>query len=170
MAGGRVSRWGALLVVAGVALAGVALALALRGPSAGAAPSSAAPVSQAGVDAAGYAAGLRRAADDARAAEGLPRFADAPCAAPVAAARAADLVGRPLEHAPLDDLRTACAPASTDAENLSRAAAPPADVVAAWLASPGHRANLLDPDLTAMTVACVHEGDEMLCSQLFTGP
>lgn len=45
-----------------------------------------------------------------------------------------------------------------------------ADVVAAWLASPGHRANILDPALTRMTVACVHDGDQMLCSQLFAGP
>ncbi len=56
-----------------------------------------------------------------------------------------------------------------DAENPSRAAAGPAAVVAAWMAWSGHRANILDPALDTMTVACVHDGEDMLCSQLFTG-
>lgn len=167
-----------VLVVAGVALAIVAIVLAARGtPTRGTAaggPTTAASqvtaTSQAGVDPGSYADALRQAADDARVAAGFPRLPPAACAAPVAQARAAALVGRPLEHAPLDDLRQACAPATTDAENLSRAAAAPADVVTAWMASPGHRANILDPSLTTMTVACVHDGDTMLCSQLFTGP
>jgi uncharacterized protein YkwD len=161
-----------LLVAAGVVLAVVAGVLASRGTPVAASTTSpaVAAVSQATADPEAYAALLRQAVDDARAAAGRPRLAPAPCATPVAQARAAALVGQPLAHAPLDELRRACAPATTDAENLSRAAAGPADVVAAWMASAGHRANILDPTLTAMTVACVHDGEQMLCSQLFTGP
>ena len=127
------------------------------------------PVDQSGVDAGAYARQLRAAADDARAAAGLPRFGDAACAQPVALARASALVGRPLEHAPLNDVRAACPASDVVAENLSRAQAAPADVVVAWMASPGHRSNLLDPTLTGMVVACTHDGPQMLCSQLFTG-
>ena len=126
-------------------------------------------VDQSAVDPTAYAHELRSAADDARAAQGLPRFTVADCAAPVALARATALVGKPLVHAPLDPVRAACPSADITAENLSRAEAAPADVVTAWMASAGHRANLLDPTLTAMVVACTHDGTQMLCSQLFTG-
>jgi len=78
--------------------------------------------------------------------------------------------GKPLEHAPLAPVITACAPLTTAAENLSRAAAGPQAVVDAWLSSSGHRANLLDPALTQLGVGCVLDGDQMLCSQVFLGP
>ena len=55
------------------------------------------------------------------------------------------------------------------AENLSRAAADPDAVVTAWMGSPGHRANLLDPQLNAMGVGCVPDAEAMLCSQIFLG-
>jgi uncharacterized protein YkwD len=64
----------------------------------------------------------------------------------------------------------ACTPATTAAENLSRAAASPAAVIDAWMGSPGHRPNLLDPALTEIGVGCVIDGQAMLCSQVFFGP
>jgi uncharacterized protein YkwD len=71
-------------------------------------------------------------------------------------------------------VKDACDPPSgLTAENLSRAAVPPADVVQAWLESPGHRNNLLSPELTRVGVACVTDVDDeqqlVLCSQVFLG-
>ncbi|MBO3100647.1 CAP domain-containing protein [Cellulomonas fengjieae] len=47
--------------------------------------------------------------------------------------------------------------------------ATPHDVVAAWLDSPGHRANLLDPALREVGVGCLLDGDQMVCAQAFLG-
>lgn len=159
---------GIVAVALGLALIGWAV-LPHRGGTGAHATPSVTVVDQTTVDPTTYANQLRAAADDARAANGLPRLMPADCAAPVALARATALVGNPLVHAPLTPVRTACPSAAVTAENLSRAAAEPRDVVEAWMASPGHRANLLDPTLTAMVVACTHDGNQMLCSQLFTG-
>ncbi|MBD5785289.1 CAP domain-containing protein [Cellulosimicrobium terreum] len=110
-----------------------------------------------------------------RATEGRAPLATDTCALGAASTRAADLVGSAtLVHAPLDPVLTACDPPSaTAAENLSRGAATPAEVVDAWLGSPAHRANLLDPALTSVGVACVLDDvdgeEEMLCSQVFLG-
>jgi uncharacterized protein YkwD len=117
-----------------------------------------------------YARALVVRTNDERTSRGLPALAEAVCAAPVALARAAALTGRDLAHASLSEVTGACAGARTSGENLARGAVAPSDVLAAWMASPGHRANILDTDYTAMAVACVHDGDEMLCSQVFTGP
>ena len=38
------------------------------------------------------------------------------------------------------------------AENLLRGSSDPAQIVAAWMASPGHRANILDPDMNEVGV------------------
>jgi len=85
--------------------------------------------------------------------------------------RASDLVGvAELTHTPLAGVIADCAPATTAAENLSRAAASPPAVVDAWMDSPGHRSNLLDPALTEIGVGCVLDADAMLCSQVFLGP
>jgi len=43
-------------------------------------------------------------------------------------------------------------------------------VIDAWMHSPGHRSNLLDPTLTEIGVGCVRDGRSMLCSQVFLGP
>jgi len=63
-----------------------------------------------------------------------------------------------------------CKPTTIAAENLSKAAASPAAVIDAWMHSPGHRSNLLDPTLTEIGVGCAHDGSSMLCSQVFLGP
>ncbi|MBB2924148.1 CAP domain-containing protein [Cellulomonas cellasea] len=123
------------------------------------------------VDLAAYAAGLVAATNDARRSDGLDALAPSDCAREGAAARAADLVGQEdLAHAPLDPVLAACAGPTVAAENLSRAAAEPPAVVDAWLGSPGHRANVLDPTLDELGVACVADGDQVLCSAVFLGP
>ncbi|WP_069385823.1 CAP domain-containing protein [Cellulosimicrobium cellulans] len=110
-----------------------------------------------------------------RADNGLPRLATDGCAADAALDRAGDLVGATeLEHAALDGVIAACdPPGGAAAENLSRADAPPDEVVDAWSHSPGHRANLLDPTLTTVGVGCVVDETgaepQMLCAQVFLG-
>lgn|GEM_PF-1518906 len=122
-----------------------------------------------------YAALVVEETNALRAAEGAGELATDACAEEAASARAAALVGaEDLEHAPLDDVIATCAPpGGAAAENLSRAAATPAAVVEAWDGSPGHRANLVDPDLTAVGVGCVlddgRDPAEMLCAQVFLG-
>jgi uncharacterized protein YkwD len=82
--------------------------------------------------------------------------------------RAADLVGKTeLTHAALAGIISGCAPSSTAAENLSRAASSPSAVMDAWMGSPGHRSNILDPALSQIGVGCVLDGQAMLCSQVF---
>ena len=99
------------------------------------------------------------ATNEARVAEGLEPLTPSDCATQVAAARATALIGAAaLEHAPLDDVLTGCG-VSVAGENLSRATVPPEDVVAAWMDSAGHRANILDPAFTQLGVACVADGD-----------
>jgi uncharacterized protein YkwD len=101
----------------------------------------------------------------------VPALTASACAEGAAVPRAQALVGAAgLEHAPMDDVLARCAPSTTAAENLSRAAATPAEVVDAWLGSYGHRENLLSPTLTDVGVACVRDDAAMLCSQVFLGP
>lgn len=179
---GPAPRWAWVLVVLGVVLGAAALVLALRGPwgPTDAGPGVIGTVAPAttpagwdvtGVDLVAYADGLLAATNAARTAEGVEPLTVSGCARDGAAARAADLVGdATLEHAPLDPVLTSCAPASAAAENLSRAAAEPPAVVDAWLASTGHRANVLDPTLEELGVACVRDEDQVLCSAVFLGP
>jgi len=85
--------------------------------------------------------------------------------------RAEALVGEEeLEHAPLAPVIESCAPLTTAAENLVNSTAAPAEVVEAWLGSPGHRANIVDPALTELGIGCVPDGAKLLCSQVFLGP
>ncbi|KRD43095.1 hypothetical protein ASE38_02110 [Cellulomonas sp. Root930] len=160
----RKAGW--VLVTVGVLLGAVAVYLVLR-PTATALQ----PWSADDADPDSYAAELVIETNRARADDGLPALAVSDCAATEAMERAEDLTGgEELEHAPLTPVIETCAPATSAAENLARAAATPHDVVDAWLASPGHRANLLDPDLEQMGIGCLLDGDEMLCSQVFLGP
>lgn len=118
-----------------------------------------------------YAAQVVRGTNDVRAAQRLPRLRSSACAREGAMLRAAALEGKAgLTHAPLAGILTTCAPLGTAAENLSRTAESPATVVGAWMRSPGHRSNLLDPDLTEIGVGCLRDGPRMLCSELFLGP
>lgn len=136
-------------------------------------PSSPPPTGEIPADAGALASQLIERTNDARVTEGLEPLESAACADGEAEARARALVGSAeLAHADLAPVIEECAPSSAAAENLVRASAEStgAEVVEAWLGSPGHRANLLDPDVTAMTVGCVEDGDGYLCSQLFIGP
>jgi uncharacterized protein YkwD len=117
-----------------------------------------------------YAAQIVLATNAVRRAQRLPELRISGCARQVALRRASDLTGSTgLTHAPLGGVIARCAPATMAAENLSRAASSPATVVAAWMRSPGHRSNLLDPALTDLGVGCVPDHGKMLCSQVFTG-
>ena len=121
-----------------------------------------------------YAALLLAETQEERDKAGVPRLEESGCATEEALSRATALVGAPLEHAPLDEVVTTCAPASgTAAENLSRASAEPPAVVEAWMGSQGHRANILDPTLTSVGVACVADATEgaggLVCAQVFLG-
>jgi uncharacterized protein YkwD len=157
---------GGVLVAVGVVLAALAVYLVLRP-----APTTTEPWSADGADPAAYAAELVVETNAARVDEGLTALTVSECAATEAFVRAEDLAGgQELEHAPLTPVIEECPPATTAAENLARAAATPHDVVDAWLASPGHRANLLDPDLDQVGIGCLLDEGEMLCSQVFLGP
>jgi hypothetical protein len=134
------------------------------------APAGPAAPSWATADVDDYATQLLAAADAARTGTGAPGWEPAPCARAAAAERAAALVGADLEHAPLGPVLAACAPLTAAAENLSRAAAPPLDVVEAWMGSAGHRANIEDPALTQAGAACVQDAGEVLCSLVLVGP
>ena len=121
------------------------------------------------LDPATYAATLESGVNDARTAEGLPELTHSDCAVDAAAARAADLVGNPdLPHAPMDAVLAECG-VGVAGENLSRATLPADAVVEAWLGSPGHRSNILDTQYTASGVACVPDGEALVCSHVFLG-
>lgn len=156
------------LVIASVlgGLTACAAPVTSPGPTATPATSAASPVA---LDPAPYAAALVEGTNAARRADGLQALDVSACAEQAAARRASELVGVPeLTHAPMDDVIEDCDSVRT-AENLSRASAPAADVVDAWLDSPGHRNNLLDPDLRQVGIVCVPDGEALLCSQVFLG-
>ena len=114
-----------------------------------------------------YAEALAEATNQTRTAEGLDAVGRSACAARAARERAAELVGQDLEHRPLTDVTRACAPGGRISENLVDSAADPDAVVEAWMRSPGHRNNIVDPAQVEMGIGCVPSGDGVLCSQLF---
>ncbi|TGO05799.1 CAP domain-containing protein [Serinibacter arcticus] len=119
-------------------------------------------------DPAAYAADLVEATNEAREAEGLAALTPSVCAADAAAVRAADLVGSDdLTHAPLEGVIETCAPANGAAENLVRSAADPRAVTEAWLDSPGHRENLLNPDYVTGAIVCEPDSDVLVCAHVF---
>jgi uncharacterized protein YkwD len=116
-----------------------------------------------------YASALVRATEEARTAEGLPELERDRCADRVARERAAALVGEDLEHRPLNAFVEQCAPGHRAAENLVETDRAAAEVVDAWMESPGHRNNIVDPALTRTGVGCAESGSGLVCSQLFLG-
>lgn len=116
-----------------------------------------------------YATELVTETDAVRTSEGLPALERLGCADREAARRADRLRGRRLEHLPLRGFVDACAPGRRAAENLAASDRPAAEVVAAWMDSPGHRNNIVDPGLTHTGVGCARDGDELVCVQLFLG-
>ncbi|PYF95938.1 Uncharacterized conserved protein YkwD, contains CAP (CSP/antigen 5/PR1) domain [Georgenia satyanarayanai] len=151
-----------------LAAAGVLIVL-LSGCSAP--PGEEPPEAPTSVDPDSYASELVELTNETRAEEGLEELQASPCAREAALERATALKGEEkLVHAPLTPVIDACEPLTTAAENLVNSAAVPMDVVEAWLGSPGHRANIVDPDLTETGIGCVPDGQKMLCSQIFLGP
>lgn len=160
------------LALLGLALLGLALlGLALTGCG-GARETPTAPQSPTPSTPASYASALEEEVNAARRSLDLPPLVHDECAATAALARAAALVGAPeLGHAPLQDVIAACARGTRAAENLSRSERSPREVVDAWLASPGHAANIRDPTLTRGAIACVQDGEargepRFLCSHV----
>ena len=52
-------------------------------------------------------------------------------------------------------------------ENIAMGQRTPSEVVQAWMNSPGHRANILDPSFTRVGVGYVREGNYW--TQMFAG-
>lgn len=135
------------------------------------APTQQATTSSAARDPDAYAAELFTLTNEARVAHGQAPLSESSCARTAALERAAALVDdEELEHASLAPVIRACEPLTTAAENLVNSSAGAAEVVDAWLDSAGHRANMLDPELTELGIGCVHDDDTLLCSQVFLGP
>ncbi len=105
----------------------------------------------------------------ARRAEGLADLTVSTCARAQAVARATRLAdeGR-FEHDPLDPIVKECGSGMVG-ENLALGYPTAKATVDAWLASPGHRANLLSPKYTSIGVACVPSDRGRLCAQVFLG-
>ena len=122
-----------------------------------------------------FAKQLFDAANQARIAAGLDPLQPSGCAEPYAQQRAEALVGRPLEHDSLIALNQACGLAGgVSGENLLRGIGNPGEFVQAWLDSPTHRMNLLNPQFVHGAMGCTSEptadGEyRWLCSHLFLG-
>ena len=152
---GAALQWGAAGIVLVALLAGCGTTAQAAGPT----------------DPTAYAAALTASTNSAREAEGLDPLVPSDCATGAAGDRSGVLAGgADLTHAPLTGVIDTCSPATPAAETLTRASAPAQAVVDAWMESPGHRANIVDPALTELGVACVDDGDAMLCSAVFLGP
>jgi uncharacterized protein YkwD len=122
-------------------------------------------------DAVQYAAALEDAVNGHRTANGLPALTHDTCAYDVALERAQALIGQELAHAPLDPIFEAC-PTTAVAENLAKGGWSPAEAAQGWMDSEGHRANILNGDLTRGAIACVPDGGDpaapvMICAHVF---
>jgi uncharacterized protein YkwD len=120
-----------------------------------------------------YAAALEDAVNGHRTANGLPALTHDTCAYDVALERAQALIGQELAHAPLDPIFEAC-PTMAVAENLAKGGWSPAEAAQGWMDSEGHRANILNGDLTRGAIACVPDGGDpaapvMICAHVFLG-
>lgn len=137
-------------------------------PAAPAAPAAApeVPVPDAGAALSAEVVDLTNAQ---RAVAGLPALGVSPCATEQAVQRTTVLVaeGR-FEHDPLRPVIEACA-AGTVGENLSLGYASAQDAVDGWMASPGHRENILRDGYTELGVACAQGDRGWLCAQVFVG-
>ncbi|MGN8245376.1 CAP domain-containing protein [Cellulomonas soli] len=104
-----------------------------------------------------------------RAAAGLPALAVSACGAAQAQARTDLLVAEDrFEHDPLGPIMRACA-ASTVGENLAMGYRDASSTVAGWMASQGHRENILRRGYTSIGVACTAGPNGQLCAQVFLG-
>jgi uncharacterized protein YkwD len=104
-----------------------------------------------------------------RATAGLPALAVSPCATEQAAARTATLAAEDrFEHDPLEPVMAACS-ARAVGENLALGYPTALAVVAGWMGSDGHRANILGTAYTQIGVGCATGPRGLLCAQVFLG-
>ncbi|WP_425554488.1 CAP domain-containing protein [Georgenia daeguensis] len=113
-----------------------------------------------------YAEQLYALTNEKRAAEGIERLKWSPCAAAAATARASQLVGYELSHAPMGPVLNDCS-AQRAGENLVDSAAAAELVVEAWMNSPGHRNNIVDTAFSHLGVGCARHGEQLLCAQIY---
>lgn len=104
-----------------------------------------------------------------RAAAGLAPLAVSACGTEQAVARTALLVAENrFEHDPLEPILAAC-PVRAVGENLALGYPTATAVVAGWMGSDGHRANILNPRYTEIGVGCTTGRRGALCAQVFLG-
>src|SRR5690606_1190983 len=171
------ARLAGLLVAAATLLAGCTGSAAPREAAADASPRATwpPPATIDLTDTGRYAAALEDGVNATRAQLDVAPLQHDDCLAAVARDRAAALVGEPeLVHAPLPPVQRRCPGGTVAAENLSRTARPPQDVVQAWLDSPTHRDNLVSDGLLRGAIGCVRDGGAddapvLVCSHVFTG-
>jgi uncharacterized protein YkwD len=125
------------------------------------APAPEAPAAPPGVDAA--EADVLALANAERAANGCGPLTWDESLAQVARLHSADMAARDyVEHTNPEGLspfdRAAAASTSASAENIAAGQQSAADVMASWMSSPGHRANILNCSLTRLGVGVGHGG------------
>ena len=100
---------------------------------------------------------------------GLPALTVSPCATEQATARTALLVAEDrFEHDPLEPVLAACA-AGAAGENLALGYPTASALLAGWMGSDGHRANILSTAFSQIGVACSDGPRGPLCAQVFLG-
>jgi hypothetical protein len=96
----------------------------------------------------------------------LPGLTSSSCAATHVQARVAQLVTEnAFYHPPLEPVVADCQTGA--GENLALSNLSGAGVVDAWMRSPGHRANLLNPRFTSMGISCQLQDDRWLCGAIY---
>jgi uncharacterized protein YkwD len=132
------------------------------------APAPAAPEAPALTADQEFAASLVTLTNEQRAAAGLGPLAVSDCATQQAVARAQVLVAENrFEHDPLEPILAACGPGSAG-ENLALGYRTPAEMMAGWMGSEGHRANILRA-YSSVGIGCVSSPRGVLCAQVFLG-
>ena len=105
--------------------------------------------------------------NEERVAAGLPALAVSDCATQQAVARTALLAAENrFEHDPLEPILEACAVRAVG-ENLALGYPTAVAVVAGWMGSDGHRANILNTTYTQIGVGCTEGPRGILCAQVF---
>ncbi len=115
-----------------------------------------------------FARELFDGANAERVAGGLAPLEWQDCVASVAVERAeAVRDSGTLEHQPL---QAPCAAKAMAGENLSLSSATAAEVVARWMESPGHEANIMSDAYITGAVGCAADDSRWACSWLGQGP
>lgn len=128
-------------------------------PAPAAPPAEAPPPPAPAVDPGAYAGALLAAVNDERRARGLAPLAHDGCADRYADAQAARMAARgSMSHQALEPVLDECG-TSRAAENVGQGDVSAQRMVAAWMASDGHRRNILDPALTAVGTGAARGAD-----------